>query len=75
MGTQEAQIYIFDPILRGKGEVVKFNSEQSSPGYRAKAVTIVHWISEKRILAVFEDGIFYMYNIDYCDENEKDNNE
>ena len=44
MGTLDGGIYLFDPIIRGKGDVKRFNQEFDLPIAKKKTVDIVKWL-------------------------------
>jgi hypothetical protein len=59
---------MYDPILLGKGRVLRFNHDKSSPTLKQKKVSIVKWFeplsegkNSNKFLVVFEDGTIYVY--------------
>jgi hypothetical protein len=44
MGTNEGGIFLFDPVMRAKCDVKRFNSEYELSINKNRAVDIVRWI-------------------------------
>jgi len=59
---------MYDPILMGRGRVLRFNDVPTSPTLKQKKVSIVRWFeplsegkNSNKFLVVFEDGTIYVY--------------
>mmetsp|Transcript_24543 Transcript_24543/g.24140 ORF Transcript_24543/g.24140 Transcript_24543/m.24140 type:complete len:239 (+) Transcript_24543:88-804(+) len=71
VGTMQGDIFLFDPMLKGKAEIKILNSEKDPTLKKSKQVELVKWIepapgltAPTRFLVVFEDGHIYIYNKD-----------
>ena len=66
MGTVEGGVFLFDPVMRGKLEVKRFNNEYESPLNKNRTVDIVRWLDpyakdSSKFLVVFDDGTIHFY--------------
>ena len=75
MGTQDGQIYYFDPILRGKLDIKRYNYEFE----KRKSIDLVKWLtpspkslSSSKFVVVFADGSLALYHKDKDVSQSKD---
>jgi len=49
LGTKDAAIYIFDPILIQQGKIMSFNNDSNMPFFKAKRPEIVRWVEPSNL--------------------------
>jgi hypothetical protein len=71
MGSTDGSVYLFDPILRGKSDVRKFNADHRSKTTKTRCVELLKWIEPtpnmkgpNQFILVFDDGVMYFYSKD-----------
>lgn len=66
MGTSSGSIYCYDPVLKDKGVVVKYNNVKEVK--KARKVDHVRWFeanvegtNSNKFIVVFDDGTLYVF--------------
>ena len=76
MGTSSGSIYCYDPVLKDKGVVVKYNNVKEVK--KQRKVDHVKWFeanvegtNSNKFIVVFDDGTFYVFfrDLNYLENN------
>ena len=69
IGTQEGDIYLFDPVLRSKSEIKNFNFENNHNLRKNRQIDLIVWIEPppshqvpQKFIAIFDDGVICIFN-------------
>ena len=49
LGTKDAAIYIFDPVLIQGGKIMSFNNDSNMPFFKNKRPEIVRWVEPSNL--------------------------